>query len=482
MELVAPAGNIDKLYYAYTYGADAVYIGLKGFSLRVQADNFYEDEYRKIAKLKKQYPAKRLFCALNIMFHNRDMEHFAENVDYFRHYPIDAFIVQDMGIVPLLKKNFPDAALHLSTQASCINSSAVKVYRDMGFRRIVLGREASLDEIRQIKDAVPEMELEAFCHGAMCIAYSGRCLMSAYLTGRSAQSGFCSQSCRWNYDVLASQVPAGMLALEEHERPGEYFPVFEGDGFTAVLSSKDLRMIVHLDDMRKAGIDAIKIEGRMKSIYYVALVTRAYRKALDVLDGKLSRDEAQPFIDELDNVSHRESTTGFYYSRADADKTTSGAADSQYLLAAAVNRRLSETQAAVLFEKGRDTLSAHRRRLETMHPAARAAAERDYAAHPEKVPAPVQPVEGWYFYQCRILNKFDTGSSIEFVTPDTVRITAAPGTWQMTDPESGTRLAWVCSGHACVIYTGFRLPDGALVRVKDSDYVPGRIRDHGRKE
>ena len=188
MELLSPAGNVEKLYYAYAYGADAAYIGLKKFSLRVKADNFYEDEYKKVQALKEQFPGRRLHCALNISFHDEEIDALKANLDYFRQYPIDAFIVQDIGIVPLLQKEFPKAQLHLSTQASCVNSEAVKMYRSLGFSRIVLGREISINQIRRIKDAVPDMELETFVHGAMCIAYAGRCLMSAYLTGRSAGS------------------------------------------------------------------------------------------------------------------------------------------------------------------------------------------------------------------------------------------------------------------------------------------------------
>ena len=295
MELLSPAGNVEKLSYAYAYGADAAYIGLKKFSLRVKADNFYEDEYKRVIALKEQFPGKKLHCALNIIFHDNEIDALKQNLDYFRQYPIDAFIVQDIGIVPLLQKEFPNTQLHLSTQASCVNSEAVKMYKNMGFSRIVLGREISLDQIKRIKDSVPDMELEAFAHGAMCIAYAGRCLMSAYLTGRSAQSGFCSHSCRWEFtagqkltDIQAKEIAtSGELLLEEQQRKGEYFPVIEGDDFTAILSSKDLRMIDHLADMKAAGVDSLKIEGRMKSVYYVAMVTRAYRKALDALEGKL---------------------------------------------------------------------------------------------------------------------------------------------------------------------------------------------------
>ena len=317
MELLSPAGNVEKLYYAYAYGADAAYIGLKKFSLRVKADNFYEEEYKRVQELKKKFPDKRLHCALNISFHNSDIENFKANIDYFKSYPIDAFIVQDIGMVPILQKYFPEAELHLSTQASCVNTEAVKMYKSLGFKRVVLGREASLKEIREIKDAVPDMELEAFCHGAMCIAYAGRCLMSAYLTGRSAQAGACSHTCRWDFDVLADPAKAkelaasGALLLREQKRPDDYFPVYEGDDFTAVLSSKDLRMIEHLKDMKDAGLDSIKIEGRMKSIYYVALVTRAYRKALDAFrtyrtakenDSVFAITEARKILD--DNIEY----------------------------------------------------------------------------------------------------------------------------------------------------------------------------------
>jgi len=483
MELVSPAGNIDKLYYAYTYGADAAYIGLKRFSLRIKADNFYEDEYKQVIELKKKYPHKRLFCALNITFHNHDIEQFMKNIDYFKCYPIDSFIVQDIGIVPVLQKHFPNTALHLSTQANCVNSGAVKMYRSIGFRRIVLGREASLDEIRQIKDAVPDMELECFAHGAMCVAYSGRCLLSAYLTGRSANSGFCSQSCRWNYDVLADPkklAESGALVLEEHERPGEYFPVYEGDDFTAVLSSKDLRMIEHLDDMKKAGVDAIKIEGRMKSIYYVALVTRAYRKALDAQEGIITREQAEPFVQELDNVSHRESTTGFYYNRGNADKTTVGATDSPYILTATISTRLTQQQESDVFKAAERTEQEFQTRLDSMHPQARQAAEEDYRLHPEKVPHGITAQDGWHLYEVQALNKFSPEDTLECITPDTVCTVLEPGSWRMADPRTGTLLDWVCNGHSCVLYTRQELPGGTLIRTKDPDFIPGTIRDPGR--
>ncbi len=485
MELLSPAGNVEKLYYAYAYGADAAYIGLKKFSLRVKADNFYDDEYKKVIELKEQFPGKKLHCALNIAFHNSDIENLKANLDYFKAYPIDAFIVQDIGIVPLLQENFPSAALHLSTQASCVNSEAVKMYRSLGFSRVVLGREASLKEIREIKDAVPDMELEAFCHGAMCIAYSGRCLLSTYLTGRSAQAGACSHTCRWDFDVLADPgraktlAESGAFVLRERKRPDEFLPVYEGDDFTAILSSKDLRMIEHLKEMKDAGLDSIKIEGRMKSVYYVALVTRAYRKALDALYGKISAEEAKPFIDELENVSHRESGTGFYFSRSEANKTTTGATDSRYILAAEVQDELSDEEKKSVIDAGRLFKESMQKELDGMHPMAREARLKDFQEHPEKNPPRAEQKDGWRMYRIKSLNMIREGDGIEFISPDKVSHKSSEG-WKMLNPEDGTVRTWVCDGHECVLYTDQELQKGTLIRIPDPDYREGIIRDTGR--
>ena len=490
MELLSPAGNVEKLSYAYAYGADAAYIGLKKFSLRVKADNFYDDEYKQVIALKEKYPGRRLHCALNISFHDDEIDSLRQNLDYFKLYPIDAFIVQDIGIVPLLQKEFPGVQLHLSTQSSCVNSEAVKMYKNIGFSRIVLGREISLDQIRRIKDTVPDMELEAFCHGAMCIAYAGRCLMSAYLTGRSAQSGFCSHTCRWNFKIAGdgpmsveqakALAQSGLLTIEEEQRPGETFPIFEGDDFTAVLSSKDLRMIEHLADFKAAGVDSLKIEGRMKSVYYVAMVTRAYRKALDALDGKISADEAQPFIDELENVSHRASTTGFYYNKAEADQTTTGASDSKYQLAAEIDREVAGDEFEKIFELGQTNYKRHTDELNAMHPSAREARLKDLEIHTDRRVVPFEKQDGWKMYSITALNMIKAEEEIEFVSPDFVSVCAKPDEFDLINPETGTKLNWVCDGHPCVVYTKYELPPAALLRTLDPDYVEGQIRDTGR--
>ena len=490
MELLSPAGNVEKLYYAYAYGADAAYIGLKKFSLRVKADNFYEDEYKKVIALKEQFPGRRLHCALNISFHDEEIDALKANLDYFRQYPIDAFIVQDIGIVPLLQKEFPHAQLHLSTQASCVNSEAVKMYKSLGFSRIVLGREISIDQIKRIKDSVPDMELETFVHGAMCIAYAGRCLMSAYLTGRSAQSGFCSHTCRWNFKLdgegkfteegARQLAQSGLLTLEEEQRPGEKFPVFEGEDFTAVLSSKDLRMIEHLADLRDAGIDSLKIEGRMKSVYYVAMVTRAYRKALDALEGKLSDTEAAPYIAELENVAHRESTTGFYYNKADADKTTTGASDSKYQLAAEIGNEITGTAFDSVYAEGQKRGVENQKGLDEMHPQAREARLKDYEQHPDRRIIPFEKKDGWYLYEIKAMNMIRIEDDIEFVSPEFCSLTIPSGEWEIIDSETGLKINWTCDGHPTLIYVSKKLPRATLLRTLDPDYVEGKIRDTGR--
>lgn len=303
LELLSPAGNIEKLRTAINYGADACYMGLKDFSLRANAGNFSDSEMEEVRKIKSE-SGKKLYCAMNILFKEDQIEKLYTMRNEIASWPFDAFIISDIGLVDFFQKYLPDRDLHLSTQASCSNSNSVKAYKSMGFKRIILGREASLDTIKRIKDKVPEIELECFVHGAMCMAYSGRCILSAYLTGRSANQGDCAHTCRWNYK---------MYAIEEEERKGQYMPIEGGDDYTAILSSKDLCMIDHINELRDAGIDSLKIEGRMKSVYYVAVVTRAYRKAID------SDKDMDKYKRDLFDVSHRQYTTGFFFSSNAAD-------------------------------------------------------------------------------------------------------------------------------------------------------------------
>lgn len=486
MELLSPAGNAEKLRFCYAYGADAAYIGLKNFSLRVKADNFYGDEYEKVAAIKAAYPGRKLHCALNVSFHNRELDRLKDEVPYFRLYPIDAFIVQDLGIVPLLQKEFPHAALHLSTQASCMNREAVKVYKSLGFSRIVMGREASLAEIAEIKDAVPDMEIECFVHGAMCIAYSGRCLMSAYLNGRSAQEGFCSHTCRWDYDMLVDKgwldkagakflAETGALVLREKKRPDELFPVYEGEHFTAVMSSKDLCMVDYLAEFKKAGVDSLKIEGRMKSVYYVALITRAYRKALDALEGRISGEDAAPFISELYKVSHRPYGRGFYFDASEADVTVSGESSSTYELSAQLGPELSQDEAEKVFARAGSLRKRREAEYASLVPQARAAYDERVRALPDRYLPPAGRKEGWRMYALKAQNMIRQDTRLEAVGPDFVSLPLPAGGWQLVNPETGEVYRWCCDGHPAVLYTPLELGKDFLLRAPLS--VPADVKN-----
>lgn len=306
MELLSPGGSIEKIRTALTYGADSVYFGLKDFSLRTNAKNVEYGSSDELWAIKKQFGGK-FYCTVNIYFHEDDIIKLKEKLDEIQSYPIDAFIISDLGILDIIRSKFPNAEYSLSTQANCINSNSAKIYHSMGFNKIILGRETPLKDIRKIKDANPDLEIEVFAHGAMCMAYSGRCFLSSHLAGRSANYGDCSHTCRWNY----------RLALEEESRPGRYYPILEENNWTTIMSSKDLCMIDHLKELQDAGVDALKIEGRMKSIYYVATVTRAYRRAIDNLYD--SSIEYKSYRDELFNVSHREFSTGFFFGKGPID-------------------------------------------------------------------------------------------------------------------------------------------------------------------
>lgn len=391
MELLAPAGNIEKLKYAYAYGADAAYIGVRSFSLRTRADNFHQDEHRKLKAVKGR---KKLYGALNIFFHNSDIKEIEQALEYIALYPFDAFIISDLGILRLLQNRFPHTDLHLSTQANCLNSEAAKLYQDLGFSRIVLARETSLYDIEQIKQAAPDLELEAFVHGAMCVAYSGRCLLSSYMSGRSANQGDCAHSCRWDYRVL-----------EEQKRPGEYYPIESGEGFTALLSSRDICMIDRLQDLRNAGVDSLKIEGRMKSLYYTAVVTRAYRKALDHPDNP---DCWKPYRDDLFKVSHREYSTGFYYGSGDMNTPALKSYQREYLFLGTLG-------------------------------------------------APVKA--GWF--QLDLKNQIIPGEEIEFITPD-IPFQADSG-YQIHD-EEGNPVSKADHGKFYLIRPSVDVPEGSVIR------------------
>ncbi len=325
MELLAPGGSLEKLIYAYQYGADAVYIGLNSFSLRARSDNFSHATAEDLKKIKGE---KKLYCAMNILSYNDDIARIEKSIDQIKQFPFDAFIVSDLGIFATLKQHFPNQQFHLSTQASCLNSASARMYHQMGFSRVILGREASLEDIRQIKQEVPELELEVFVHGAMCMAYSGRCMLSKHMVDRSANRGDCAHSCRWSYQLL------------EQKRPGEYYTVEESEeGFTQIFSSKDLCMIDHIKELYEAGVDSIKIEGRMKSLYYVAIATRSYRKAIDALDDPSINVSA--YKDELDKVSHRPFSTGFFFGNDEISESAAETYARNYIFLGTIGEEVS---------------------------------------------------------------------------------------------------------------------------------------------
>jgi U32 family peptidase len=327
MELVAPAGNREKLRAAYLFGADAVYIGLQSFSLRSKADNFAFEDHELIMEVKPR--GKKLYCACNIFFHDRDIYRLEEHLEQISAYPFDAFIVSDLGIRSVIRRHFPDVNLHLSTQANCLNTEAAKMFKDLGFSRIILGRELHLKDIEQIRTKA-DIPVEVFVHGAMCLAYSGRCFLSAYMAGRSANKGDCAHTCRWKY-----------LVLEEEERKGEYFPIYEGDEYTVILSSKDLCMIDHLSELQDAGVDAIKIEGRMKSVYYTAIAARAYRKVLDSLAG-IDVPDLDDYKEELFKVSQREFSTGFFFDKKEIEESTRKSYFRPYVFLGSIGEKIED--------------------------------------------------------------------------------------------------------------------------------------------
>ena len=301
-ELLAPAGNMEKLKMALLYGADAVYLGGKAFGLRAFGGNFTNEELQEAVDFAHKL-GKKIYVTVNIFPHNSDIAKLPAYLTFLNEIKVDAILVADLGVFTLAKEYAPDVELHISTQANNTNWAAVNAWAELGASRVVLAREMSLEEIKEIREKC-SVELEMFVHGAMCISYSGRCLMSNYLTGRDANRGSCAQPCRWNY------------ALVEEKRPGQYFPVLEDERGTYIFNSKDMCLLPYLPDVIASGVDSLKIEGRMKSVHYAASVVKAYREAIDSYFADPEQFEVKKeWVEELDKVSHRAYTTGFYYGR-----------------------------------------------------------------------------------------------------------------------------------------------------------------------
>lgn len=299
LELLSPAGDMEKLTMAVLYGADAVYLAGTSFGMRSFAGNFSPEELPKAVAFAHAHHVK-CHVTVNTMPRNREAEQLPGYLEQLDSAGVDALILADLGAFTLAKKYAPHCQRHISTQQSIGNYECAKAWYELGAQRVVLARELSLEEISEIRAKTPkELEIETFGHGAMCVSYSGRCLLSNYMTGRDSNRGECAQPCRYQY------------ALMEEKRPGEYFPVFEDEKGTYILNSRDMCMIDHLKDLMDAGVDCIKIEGRAKSAYYAAIVTGAYRHCIDAVAAGLPLDPV--WRDEVEHVSHRVYSTGFYY-------------------------------------------------------------------------------------------------------------------------------------------------------------------------
>lgn len=299
LELLAPAGDFSKLKTALYFGADAVYVGGKAFSLRALAGNFDNDELKQATEYTHKL-GKKIYVTANILARNYDFEALKGYFEFLNDIKVDGIIISDVGVLNYAKKYAPDVPLHVSTQMNVLNAETVRFWRDFGVKRVILARELSLEEVSYIHTSVPDVELEAFVHGAMCISYSGRCLLSNYFTGRDSNRGACVQACRWEYEI------------REKNKKGEFYPIEEDDKGTYILNSKDLNLLYYLDELEKAGVVSLKIEGRMKSEYYIATVVNAYRRALDayyVKGEEYKTDES--FMTEVCKTVHRDFTTAY---------------------------------------------------------------------------------------------------------------------------------------------------------------------------
>ena len=309
IELLIPASSLEVLKVAVMFGADAVYIGGEAFGLRAKAKNFSLEEMKEGVEFAHAHDVK-VYVTANILAHNKDLDGAREYFEELKQVGMDALIISDPGMFTIAKEVLPDVDIHISTQANNTNYATFNFWYKMGARRVVTARELSLEEIKTIRKNIPDdLEIETFIHGAMCISYSGRCLLSSFMAGRDANQGACTHPCRWKYSVV------------EESRPGEYMPVYENERGTFIFNSKDLCMIEHIPELVEAGIDSFKIEGRMKTALYVATVARAYRLAIDdyLRDPEYYRSRIPFYKSEISKCTYRQYTTGFFFGKPDKD-------------------------------------------------------------------------------------------------------------------------------------------------------------------
>ncbi len=311
-ELLAPVGDMERLVSALNYGADAVYLAGKSFGMRTAPSNFSYEELAEAVRMCHEKGVK-VYVTCNTVPHNEELCELPDFLVHCSQIGVDALIVADLGVMEVVKKYAPDIDIHISTQAGVINYETANAFYKLGAKRVVLARELSLPEIKEIREKTPaDLEIEAFVHGAMCMSFSGRCLLSSYLTGRDANRGDCAQPCRWEYTLM------------ERSRPGQEFPIEQEHGKTFIMNSRDMCMIEHIREVLNCGITSLKIEGRAKSAYYVAAITNAYRKAIDFVYENPEEPIPQWIIDETDKISHREYSTGFYMGTEPGQTTSHG--------------------------------------------------------------------------------------------------------------------------------------------------------------
>jgi putative protease len=323
-ELLSPAGTLKNMRYAFAYGADAVYAGQPRYSLRVRNNQFSKEEILAQGIAEAHAAGKKFFLASNIAPHNNKLKHYIRDLEPIVDMGPDALIMSDPGLIMMVRESFPEMPIHLSVQSNVVNYAAVKFWQSMGLTRIILSRELSLKEVREIREQCPDMELEVFVHGALCIAYSGRCLLSGYMSHRDSNQGACTNTCRWKYNAYeARETSTGDVApvefnpgempvalLEEETRPGELMPAYEDEHGTYIMNSRDLRAVQHVRELAEMGIDSLKIEGRTKSAYYTARTAQVYSRAID--DAVGGREFDMHMMDELEGLSNRGYTEGFY--------------------------------------------------------------------------------------------------------------------------------------------------------------------------
>ncbi len=333
-ELLAPAGNLKNLRYAIAYGADAVYAGMPRYSLRVRNNDFDSLEQLKVGIDEVQAAGKQFFLATNVLPHNAKVKTFLKDIEPVVELGPNALIMADPGLIMMVRERWPEVPVHLSVQANTVNYASVKFWQSLGLTRVILSRELSLDEVAEIRQQCPEMELEVFVHGALCIAYSGRCLLSGYFNHRDANQGTCTNSCRWQYDINPAEEnetgdvvmkdltasatgngqrhpdSEGVYLITEHERPHAQMPIEEDEHGTYIMNSKDLRAVEHVQRLVEIGVDSLKIEGRTKSHYYAARTAQVYRRAID--DAMAGRPFDPSLLGTLENLANRGYTDGFY--------------------------------------------------------------------------------------------------------------------------------------------------------------------------